>query len=66
MLQIVENHTLEQIMIVTKIIIIDYIIIHELCHLIIEGHSHRFWSLLHKYVPDYQDKIDRLNTNLER
>ena len=46
--------------------IIDYIIIHELCHLIIEGHSHKFWSLLHKYVPDYQDKIEWLNTNSER
>ena len=46
--------------------IIDYIIIHELCHLIIEGHSHRFWSLLHKYVPDNQDKIDWLNTNSEQ
>ena len=33
--------------------IIDYIIIHELCHQIIEWHSHKFWSLLHKYVPDY-------------
>jgi hypothetical protein len=46
--------------------IIDYIINHELCHLIIEGHSHRFWSLLHKYVPDYQDKIEWLTTNSER
>jgi predicted metal-dependent hydrolase len=46
--------------------IINYIIIHELCHIIIEGHSHRFWSLLHKYVPDYQDKIEWLNTNSER
>lgn len=46
--------------------IIDYIIIHELCHLIIKGHSHNFWSLLHKYTPDYQDKIDWLNTNSER
>ena len=46
--------------------IIDYIILHELCHLIIEGHSHRFWSLLHKYVPDNQDKIDWLNTNSEQ
>ena len=46
--------------------IIDYIIIHELCHLIIEGHSHKFWSLLHKYIPDYQDKIEWLNTNSEK
>ena len=34
--------------------IIDYIIIHELCHLKIEGHSHNFWNLLHKFVPDYE------------
>ena len=46
--------------------IIDYIIIHELCHIIIEGHSHKFWSLLHKYIPDYQDKIEWLNTNSDR
>ena len=30
--------------------IIDYIIIHELCHFIIKEHSYRFWSLLKKYV----------------
>ncbi len=46
--------------------IVDYIIIHDLCHLKIEGHSHKFWSLLHKYVPDYLDKIDWLNTNSRR
>ena len=46
--------------------IIDYIIIHELCHLIIQGHSHKFWFLLHKYVPDYQDKVEWLTTNSER
>jgi hypothetical protein len=45
--------------------IIDYIIIHELCHLIIQGHSHKFWFLLHKYVPDYQDKVEWLATNSE-
>ena len=37
--------------------IIDYIIIHELCHLKIEGHSHNFWNLLHKFVPDYNERI---------
>lgn len=37
--------------------IVDYVIIHELCHLRIEGHSHHFWSLLHKFVPDYQKKL---------
>jgi len=45
--------------------IIDYIIIHELCHLKIQGHSHNFWSFLKQFVPDYQKKIDWLNRNSE-
>ena len=45
--------------------IIDYIIIHELCHLKIQGHSHHFWSFLKQFVPDYQKKIDWLNRNQE-
>ncbi len=45
--------------------IIDYVIAHELCHLRIEGHSHHFWNLLHKFVPDYQKKIDWLHQNSE-
>ena len=36
--------------------IIDYIIIHELCHLKIHGHYHNFWSFLKQFVPDYQKK----------
>ena len=43
--------------------IIDYIIIHELCHLKIEGHSHNFWNLLHKFVPDYNERIKWLELN---
>ena len=43
--------------------VIDYIIIHELCHFKIKGHSHKFWSYLHRYVPNYQDKIEWLNVN---
>ena len=45
--------------------IINYIIIHELCHLKIPGHSHNFWSFLKQFVPDYQKKIDWLNRNSE-
>ncbi|HJT85971.1 MAG TPA: SprT family zinc-dependent metalloprotease [Nitrososphaeraceae archaeon] len=45
--------------------IIDYIIIHELCHIKIQGHSHHFWSFLKQFVPDYLKKIDWLNRNSE-
>ena len=45
--------------------IINYIIIHELCHLKIPGHSHNFWRFLKQFVPEYQKKIDWLNRNSE-
>jgi predicted metal-dependent hydrolase len=45
--------------------IINYIIIHELCHLKISGHSHTYWNFLKQFVPDYQKKIDWLHRNSE-
>ena len=43
--------------------VIDYIVLHELCHLKIKGHSHHYWDLVYRYMPNYQDKIDWLNIN---
>jgi predicted metal-dependent hydrolase len=43
--------------------VIDYMILHELCHLRIKGHSHRYWDLVHKFMPNYQDKVDWLKVN---
>ena len=34
--------------------VIDYVVLHELCHIKIREHSYRFWSLLRKFMPDYQ------------
>jgi predicted metal-dependent hydrolase len=36
--------------------VIDYVIIHELAHLIELNHSHRFWAQVEKAMPDYQEK----------
>lgn len=33
--------------------IVDYIIIHELCHLIEHNHSPKYWRLVENYCPDY-------------
>lgn len=43
--------------------VIDYIIIHEMCHFIIKGHSHHFWELIRSYFPRYQDAIKWLDVN---
>lgn len=36
--------------------VIDYVIIHELAHLIEHNHSSRFWALVAKAMPDYKQK----------
>ena len=43
--------------------VIDYIILHELCHLNINEHSHHYWDLVHRFMPNYQDKIEWLKVN---
>lgn len=43
--------------------IIDYILIHELCHLKISGHSRKFWNFLAKFEPNYKEKICWLEQN---
>ncbi|HEX2859720.1 MAG TPA: YgjP-like metallopeptidase domain-containing protein [Alphaproteobacteria bacterium] len=39
----------------------DYVIIHELAHLVHMNHGKRFWALVEKYVPDYVTKRRTLN-----
>ena len=40
---------------------IDYVIMHELCHLKEAHHGPRFWALLGRMMPDYRTRKNQLN-----
>ena len=39
---------------------IDYVIIHELCHHKVKHHGPQFWKLLHKLMPDFEERRKKL------
>ncbi len=40
--------------------VIDYILVHELCHLHHRDHSDAFWNEVDKVLPDYRDRKEWL------
>ncbi|MGR6835174.1 M48 family metallopeptidase [Syntrophomonas erecta] len=43
--------------------VLDYIIVHELCHLVHLNHSREFWNLVSAILPDYGNRKDWLRKN---
>ena len=43
--------------------IIEYVVAHELCHLVHPDHSQRFWGALREVMPDYQERRVYLKKN---
>ncbi|MBL9115065.1 MAG: M48 family metallopeptidase [Verrucomicrobiaceae bacterium] len=43
--------------------VIDYIVVHELCHLHHLDHTEAFWNEVDKLIPDYRERKDWLRTN---
>lgn len=46
--------SLNYLLMMTPLFVIDYVIVHELCHLKHLNHSKAFWSLVEKHCPNYQ------------
>ncbi len=43
--------------------VFDYILVHELVHMIERGHTDRFWRLVSRVIPDYEEYARWLNEN---
>ena len=50
-------------LIMSPISVLNYVVIHELCHLIEPNHSKNFWFQVHKYKPNYKDDKKWLSKN---
>lgn len=43
--------------------ILDYVVVHEMCHMVFMNHSNDFWDLLYKILPDYKIRKEWLKNN---
>src|SRR4029077_16723108 len=43
--------------------VLDYVVVHELCHLRVPNHSRRFWALVERHRPHWRRQRDWLRDN---
>lgn len=49
--------------VVAPVSIIDYVVVHEMCHMKIKNHSPEFWRLVSLAIPDYKKRRNWLREN---
>jgi predicted metal-dependent hydrolase len=59
----VNNINLNYLLIGAPIAIIDYVIVHELCHIVHKNHSKNFWNLVFSILPNYKTSKRWLKEN---
>jgi len=60
------NINLNWRLIMATIDIVDYVVVHELCHLRIMNHSKDFWNLVESILPNYTEGREWLKVNGNR
>lgn len=58
-----QNIYLNWLLVLSPLDVIDYVIVHELCHLEVPNHSKRFWRKVAGVLPDYQIRQQWLKNN---
>ena len=43
--------------------VIDYVVVHEMAHIIEFNHSKQFWAIVSEIMPQWQDQKEWLNVN---
>lgn len=43
--------------------VIDYIVLHEMCHMKFKNHSKEFWNSVYSVLPDYEIRREWLRNN---
>jgi predicted metal-dependent hydrolase len=42
--------------------VLEYVVVHELCHIQIRNHSPQFWALVADHLPDYKTPTSLVKT----